>query len=145
MVQRVAVAALSIALCLALAGCSGRDATGSGTEAPAATSSKYDAVAAEKLWSAALTTLGRNTAGTIPESEWAPAVRELNPVRVYVHALNVVIVLRESQSQESGKYVVSGLSSSMLRQGSDGFTLTPDPELPSAAPRIEVYDYTRNK
>jgi len=100
----------------------------------------------DPLWSDGLETLGGHREGdTIPESEWAPAVRELNPLRVYVHGLDIVIVLEESPTQESGKYVVSGLSSKMLQQGDGGFTFSPDPEAQRAAPRVEVYDFTRGK
>ncbi len=143
--RRLLVVGLAAMLCLAGASCSAAGPAGSRTAPSTSTGPAYDSAAAEALWSAAVTTMGRTTAGAIPESQWAPAIRDLKPLRVYVNSLDVVVVLRESPGQESGKYIVSGLSSRMLQQGDGGFTFSPDPEAQRAARHTEVYDFTRNR
>jgi hypothetical protein len=141
-------AILSVGIALAAIGCAPVQKVES-SRTPVVESAPATAgadAAVDPLWSDGLETLGRHKEGdTIPESQWAPAVRDLNPLRVYVHGVDIVIVLEESPTQESGKYVVSGLSSKMLQQRDGGFTFSPDPEVQRAARRVEVYDFTRGK
>jgi len=146
--RRYVGAILIVGIAVAAIGCAPvpevESSRGTGAD-PAPATAGADA-GVDPLWSDGLETLGRHREGdTIPESEWAPAVRELNPLRVYVHGVDIVVVLEESPTKEAGKYIVSGLSSKMLQQGDGGFTFSPDPAAQRAARRVEVYDFTRGK
>jgi hypothetical protein len=146
--RRYVGAILIVGIVAAAIGCAPVPKMGSsrGTATDAAPATVGADAGVDPLWSAGLETLGRHREGdTIPESEWAPAVRELNPLRVYVHGLDIVVVLEESPTHEAGKYIVSGLSSKMLQQGDGGFAFSPDPGVQRAARRVEVYDFTRGK
>lgn len=140
-------AALGLCVALVLVGCSGESSPGQvDNSAPAGKPAVGETSDAYRLWSDGITTLGRHGAGeVIPKAEWAPAIRELDPWRVYVHKVDIVIVLEESQARESGKYIVSGLSSRLLQQGDGGFIFSPDPEDQRAAGQSEVYDFARAK
>jgi hypothetical protein len=146
--RRYVGAILIVGIAVAAIGCAPVPKVGSSrTPAPDSAPATVGADAGvDPLWSDGLETLGAHREGdTIPDSEWAPAVRELNPLRVYVHGVDIVIVLEDSPTQEAGKYIVSGLSSKTLQQGDGGFTFSPDPEAQRAARRAEVYDFTRGK
>jgi hypothetical protein len=75
--------------------------------------------------------------GVISSQYWAEGIRALNPLRVYMHRYNVVVVQRESGEIEEGRYVYIPISSYMPVNGDDGFTFT----------RVEgdVYNFTRVK
>jgi len=75
--------------------------------------------------------------GAISSQYWAEGVKALNPLRVYMHRGNIVVVQRESGEIEEGRYVCILISSYGPVNGDDGFTFT----------RIEgdVYDFTRTK
>ena len=60
----------------------------------------------------------------IPPDLWADPIRELHPVRVYMHQYNTVIVLKESDGSEEGVYVWHSISSWIPRSGVDGFVFT---------------------
>jgi hypothetical protein len=64
-------------------------------------------------------------------------IKALNPLRVYLHRFNIVVVQRESDATEEGRYVYIPISSYMPVNGDDGFTFT----------RVEgdVYNFTRTK
>jgi hypothetical protein len=57
--------------------------------------------------------------GNIPPGWWPEAVRKLQPVGVYCHMVNVVIVLRRDERSEEGYYVVPGISSWVPFQEND--------------------------
>lgn len=58
----------------------------------------------------------------IPQKFWSEELRSLNPIRVYTHRVNVVIVQEENAEKENGRYVYILISSYLPRDGDDGFT-----------------------
>ncbi|HBF35028.1 TPA: hypothetical protein DDW35_10760 [Candidatus Sumerlaeota bacterium] len=60
----------------------------------------------------------------IPERYWPDSIHALKPIRVYMHLSNIVVVQREGNGVEEGKYIPLLISSSLPGPGSDGFTLT---------------------
>ena len=58
----------------------------------------------------------------IPQKFWSEELRSLNPIRVYTHRVNVVIVQEENAEMEKGRYVYISISSYLPRDGDDGFT-----------------------
>ena len=58
----------------------------------------------------------------IPQKFWSEELRSLNPIRVYIHNVNVVIVQEENAAMEKGRYVYIPISSYLPRDEDDGFT-----------------------
>jgi len=67
---------------------------------------------------------GRQQRGNVPEQFWGKAIRQLRPVRVYMHGNNVVCVLQSADGVEEGIYINIPVSSYLPRSGDDGFTFT---------------------
>ena len=58
----------------------------------------------------------------IPSICWSDAIKELKPVKVYDHRLNVAIVLRIQDGKEEGIYVFNPISSWFpIGDNTDGF------------------------
>ena len=66
----------------------------------------------------------RSTEGDVPQEFWGEAIKELKPVRVYMHNVNVVVVLRASGPTEEGLYIYIPISSYIPMTGDGGFTFT---------------------
>ncbi len=66
----------------------------------------------------------RGTDGDIPQACWAEPIRRLNPLRVYLHRVNVVVVTKEDKQGEMGLYICIPISSFIPREGDDGFRYT---------------------
>jgi hypothetical protein len=64
----------------------------------------------------------------IPSKYWAEPIRALNPIKVYSHRVNVVVVLRFQNDIEEGKYILSVISSYLPMNGVDRFEYTPNPQ-----------------
>ncbi|MHC4111753.1 MAG: hypothetical protein ACYSWZ_10690 [Planctomycetota bacterium] len=64
----------------------------------------------------------------IPEQYWAPAIRELKPIKVYTHRVNIVVVQKIRDNAEEGKYINIPVSSYLPMDGVDGFTYQPNPK-----------------
>ena len=62
----------------------------------------------------------------IPSTYWADRIKALNPVKVYTHRVNIVVVQRISHGTEEGKYVYIPISSYLPQTGDDGFVFSPD-------------------
>ncbi len=60
----------------------------------------------------------------IPRSCWAKEIRGLHPLRVCLHRANLVVVQKESDGVEEGKYISTIISSYAPRSGDDDFTFT---------------------
>lgn len=60
----------------------------------------------------------------IPSRFWAEEIKNLRPIRLYTHRLNIVVVLHEDEAIEEGLYIYIMISSYMPRSGDDGFTFT---------------------
>ncbi len=58
---------------------------------------------------------------------WADGIKALNPIKVYKHMINVVVVQRISDGIEEGKYIVIPISSYLPVTGDDGFVFSPEP------------------
>jgi len=73
----------------------------------------------------------------IPSSYWRDPIKALNPIKVYIHRANIVVVQTIIDGVESGKYISIPISSYLPQNGDDGFTFTPAAE--------SVYDYRRSQ
>lgn len=71
----------------------------------------------------------------IPSQYWAEGIRAFNPLRVYIHRFNIVVVQKESAETEEGRYVYIPISSYMPVDGDDGFSFT--------KVEADVYNFTR--
>ena len=67
---------------------------------------------------------GKTSGKNINSEFWAAAIQGLKPVRVYMHRINVVVVLREIYGVEEGLYIYIPISSYHPQNGDDGFTFT---------------------
>jgi hypothetical protein len=63
-------------------------------------------------------------ADDIPEKYWTDEIKKLNPIRVYRHRSNIVVVQKASANIEEGLYISLMISSYATRSGDDGFTFT---------------------
>jgi hypothetical protein len=63
----------------------------------------------------------------IHERYWAQAIRELKPIKVYIHRNNIVVVQKVRDNVEEGKYINIPVSSHLPQDGIDGFTFQPNP------------------
>jgi hypothetical protein len=75
----------------------------------------------------------------IPPVYWANRVKRLDPIKVYIHRVNIVIVQCESDGIEEGKYVYIPISSYLPRTGDDGFTFNENHEMGEG-----VYNFKRS-
>jgi hypothetical protein len=64
----------------------------------------------------------------IPSTYWADRIKALNPIKVYTHRANMVVVERISNGTEEGKYICIPISSYLPETGDDGFAFSPDPK-----------------
>ncbi len=58
----------------------------------------------------------------VPAEFWGRPIRKLNPVRVYNHLFNLVVVLKDLGTMEECLYIQT-IQSSYMPTGDDGFTL----------------------
>ena len=63
----------------------------------------------------------------ISSKYWANGINALEPIKVYTHRVNIVVVQRISDGVEEGKYICIPVSSYLPITGEDGFVLTPEP------------------
>ena len=66
------------------------------------------------------------TSTDIPRQFWAKEISALDPLRVYSHRVNIVVVQKESDSVEEGTYICPLISSYYPMNGQDGFTYQHD-------------------
>ncbi|MBC8468947.1 MAG: hypothetical protein H8D56_05700 [Planctomycetes bacterium] len=60
----------------------------------------------------------------ISKKYWTDEIKRLNPVKVYVHGTNIVVVQKETANKQKGLYLILMISSYAPRNGEDGFTFT---------------------
>ena len=60
----------------------------------------------------------------IPRKYWVDEIKKLNPVKVYWHKNNIVLVQKESANKQEGLYIGIMISSYAPQSGDDGFTFT---------------------
>ena len=60
----------------------------------------------------------------IPEKYWTDEIKKLNPIKVYMHRSNIVVVQRASANKQAGLYISMMISSYATQSGDDGFTFT---------------------
>jgi len=60
----------------------------------------------------------------IPKKYWTDEIKRLNPIKVYMHGTNIVVVKKVTANRQEGLYIVLMISSYMPRSGGDGFTFT---------------------
>jgi hypothetical protein len=126
--KHVLLAGLCLML-LAACGCQSNE----DPESPSSSLSPNDAdlvEAAEATYVARL----RATRGGTPDptnefypTYWADGIKALNPIKVYMHRINIVVVQRISDGIEEGKYIFIPISSYLPMTGDDGFVFSPEP------------------
>ena len=72
---------------------------------------------------------GKTGALEIPNKFWTTPLRNLKPVKVYLHMNNVVVVQKVSAGKEEGVYIYGTYSSHLPFDGEYGFALTPKPNI----------------
>ena len=60
----------------------------------------------------------------IPKKYWTDEIKRLNPITVYRHGTNIVIVQKATAKRQEGFYIILMISSYAPRSGDDGFTFT---------------------
>lgn len=123
-----------------LTGCGGTTNTASQTPPPFSNDLPGAANATYVKYMQAVTAASPHPADQIPQTYWADGIKALNPVRVYKHRVNIVVVEREKDGIEEGKHISLPISSYHPANGEDGFTFTPNPKLGRG-----VSDYKRNR
>jgi len=63
----------------------------------------------------------------IPARYWDQQIKDMKPIKVYNHMVNIVVVQRVSDNVEEGKYIYIPISSYLPRSGDDGFLFNPNP------------------
>ena len=82
----------------------------------------------------------------IPPTYWAVRIRALNPVKVYMHRVNIVVVQHFSNGTEEGKYIYIPISSYLPQTGDDDFVFTPNPRsIDTHTLGKGVYDFKRTR
>jgi len=80
----------------------------------------------------------------IPERYWAQAIRDLKPIKVYTHRVNIVVVQKIRDNVEEGKYIYIPISSYLPMDGVDGFAYKPNPRKGNQYHLEDgVFDYQR--
>ena len=76
---------------------------------------------------------------------WADGIKALNPIKVYKHKNNIVVVQRITDGTEEGKYICLPISSYMPMKGDDGFVFSPEPFSGNkyTLPNNGVFDFKR--
>ena len=62
--------------------------------------------------------------GQIPSNYWNDPIKALNPIRIYFHRMNILVVQQINDRVETGKYICSPISSYWPQSGVDGLDLT---------------------
>ncbi|MBW8042245.1 MAG: hypothetical protein FVQ85_19905 [Planctomycetes bacterium] len=83
-----------------------------------------------------------SSSNEIHERYWAPAIRELKPIKVYTHRVNIVVVQKVRDNVEEGKYINIIISSYLPMDGVDGFTFQPNPQKGNQY-HHGIFDYQR--
>jgi hypothetical protein len=78
----------------------------------------------------------------IPERYWAKEIRELHPLRVYIHMFNIVVVQHATENIETGKYIRLSISSYIPMQGVDRFTYTSGVSVVKLTPKSTIIRYS---
>lgn len=63
----------------------------------------------------------------IPPACWSAGIKQLKPLKVYTHRVNIVVVQRVTETTEEGKYIYIPISSYLPHSGDDGFVFKPNP------------------
>lgn len=59
----------------------------------------------------------------IPSNYWNDPIKALNPIRIYSHRMNILVVQQINDRVETGKYICSPISSYWPQSGADGLDL----------------------
>ena len=60
----------------------------------------------------------------IPRKYWVDEIKKLNPIKIYLHGTNIVVVQKETANKQEGLYIVLMISSYAPRSGDDSFIFT---------------------
>jgi len=81
-------------------------------------------------------------ANEVPASNWSPSIQALHPIKVYWEGGNLVVVQLLRNGLESGKYVISPLSSTGPMGHFAKFTPV---DVEGFSPLTKIYDYERGQ
>ncbi len=90
----------------------------------------------------------RDPTDEIYPTYWTDGIRALNPIKVYSHRINLVVVQRISDGDgtEEGKYIYIPISSYLPMTGDDGFVFSPEPRSGNTySLGSGVFDFKRTK
>ena len=88
---------------------------------------------------------GEGSGAEIPSKYWEEPIKALQPARVYLHRMNLVVVQRVRDNIEEGKYICLPISSYLPMSGDDGFEFTPNPLQDKDYRLHEVFDFKRQR
>jgi len=60
----------------------------------------------------------------ISEKYWTNEIKRLNPIKVYMHRINIVVAQKATANIQEGLYIAIMISSYAPQSGDDGFTFT---------------------
>ena len=60
----------------------------------------------------------------ISKQYWTDEIKRLNPIKVYRHGTNIVVVQKATANRQEGLYIILMISSYAPNSGDDGFTFT---------------------
>ena len=60
----------------------------------------------------------------ISKKYWTDEIKRLNPIKVYRHGTNIVVVQKATANRQEGLYIILMISSYAPNSGDDGFTFT---------------------
>ena len=111
-----------------LAGCAGQSHTGD-LQSPPLFGDEItgDAQVTQTAYLKAINAGTEKSSTEIPAAYWANGIKQLNPIKVYTHRINIVVVQRVTDRTEEGKYIYIPFSSYLPQSGDDGFVFSPNP------------------
>jgi hypothetical protein len=88
---------------------------------------KGDAQATHAAYTRAILAGKEKPGAEIPPAYWSEGIKQLKPLKVYTHRVNIVVVQHVTESTEEGKYIYIPISSYLPHSGDDGFVFSPNP------------------
>lgn len=89
-------------------------------------------------------TVSESREATVVPDAWPEEIRALDPVSVYSHNMNTVVVRSTVDGVEYGTYIYRAVSSYWPQSGDDGFTFVSNPtEAPEFGVGCQAFEFQR--